>query len=269
MVFNAPIVSRNRKEKGLKMQLPKVDSPRVVHFDAIHHTNLLNGVKVNVGKAAEDGWEVIHTDSEDRYHIQTICRRIADDFFAHKEEEEYVPCDFQMRPILSIELDSDFRAHALHEFASKKVFEQEPPLHAPRHELVGSLTNRLVEAFESSGMREGHYRLNLEGMREIRSEVFGGGRRVEERKSSPSRRDLHPARVILDRSPRASRHRVEDPECCCSPTVVASAGLLSGLFVVVALFCKMFSDENEKGQRLSRVDKLGLNAQMNSRGTIY
>ena len=252
------------------MLATKVESPRVVHYDAIHHTNLLNGVKVNVGRAAERGWEVIHTESDDRYHIQTICRRIADEFFTHKEVEEYVPCDFQMRPILSIELDRDFKAHALREFASKKVVEQLPPLHAPRDELVGNLADRLIEAFEESGMgaEQNLCRLNLKKMREIRDEVLGGKGRVEERKSSPPRRERHQAHVISDGSLRANR-RVDDPECCCSPTVVAGAGLLSGLFVIVALFSKMFSDENEKGPRVTRVDKLTLNTQMNSRGTIY
>ena len=271
MVFNAPIVSRNRKGKGLKMLATKVESPRVVHYDAIHHTNLLNGVKVNVGRAAERGWEVIHTESKDHYHIQTICRRIADEFFTHKEVEEFVPRDFQMRPILSIQLDREFRQHALLEFTSKNVVEQLPPLHDPRNELVGTLTDRLVEAFEKSGM-ESEYdfcSLDLKRMREIRDEVLGGKGRVEERKSSPPRRERPQAHVISDGSLRANRHPVDDPECCCSPTVVAGAGLLSGLFVIVALFSKMFSDENEKGQRVTRVDKFTLNTQMNSRGTIY
>ncbi len=247
----------------------QVESPRVVHYDAIHHTNLLNGVKVNVGKSVEDGWEVINTQNEDRYHIQTICRRIAEEFFQNKGVAKYMPCDFQMRPILSIELDNDFRMHALCEFAAKKIVEQLPPLHAPRDELVGSLTNRLVEAFESSGMESRHCKLSLGKMREIRDEVLGGKGRVEERKSSPPRRERPQARVISDGSLRANRHRVDDPECCCSPTVVAGAGLLSGLFVIVALFSKMFSDENEKGPRVTRVDKFTLNTQMNSRGTIY
>ena len=79
----------------------------------------------------------------------------------------------------------------------------------------------------------------------------------------------HQGHVIAGELLRASRHRVDDPECCCSPTVVAGAGLLSGLFVIVALFSKMFSDENEKGQIVTRVDKFTLNTQMNSRGTIY
>lgn len=251
------------------MLATKVESSCVVHYDAIHHTNLLNGVKVNVGKPVEDSWEMINVESEDRYHIQTICRRIADEFFKNKEVEEYIPCDFQMRPILSIESDSEFRRHALYEFAAKKVVEQLPPLHTPGDELVSSLTNRLVEAFESSGMESGHSRLSLGKMREIRDAVFAGGRRGEERKSSPPRRENHQGHVIAGELLRASRHRVDDPECCCSPTVVAGAGLLSGLFVIVALFSKMFSDENEKGQRVTRVDKFTLNTQMNSRGTIY
>jgi len=249
------------------MQSTKADSPRVVHFDAIHHTNLLNGVKVNVGKLAEDSWEVIHTKTDDRYHIRTICRRIADEFFMHKGEEDYVPFDFQMRPILSIELDTDFRTHALYEFAAKKVAEQEPPLLAPRDELVGSLTDRLIEAFESSGMEAvSQCSLDLSRMRDIRDQVFSGGKRGEERKSSPPR-TVYP--IVYDRSFQAGRRREEDSERCCSPTVIAGAGVLSGFFVLVALVSKLFSDDNEKGQRVTRVDKFALSSQMNSRGTIY
>lgn len=267
MVFNAPIVLRNRKEKGLKMQSAKAESPRIVHYDAIHRTNLLNGVKVNVGKAAEDGWEVIHTKNEDRYHVRTICRRIADEFFMHKGEEDYVPCDFQMRHILSIELDRDFKTHALYEFSEKSVVEQLPPLFAPKSELVGSLTDRLIEAFESSGMAEfAHCSLDLAKMREIRDQVFSGEKRGEEQKSRTPTRTIHP--IARDRALQAGRRHEDDSGRCCSPTVIAGAGMLSGFFVLVALFSKMFSDE-EKGQRVTRVDKLGLNTQMNSRGTIY
>ena len=259
------------------MLATKVESPRVVHYDAIHHTNLLNGVKVNVGKSVEDSWEVIDTENEDRYHIQTICRQIADEFFKNRGVEEYIPCDFQARPILSIESDSEFRRHALIEFEAKTVVEQLPNLHAPRDELVGTLTSRLVEAFEKSGM-ESEYnfcRLDLGKMREIRDEVFGGDRRDEERKSSLSnrRRSVVPrasqVHVRSNVSQAARRRSVDDPECCCSPTVVAGAGLLSGFFVMVALFSKMFADESEQGQRVSRVDKFTLSTQVNSRGTIY
>jgi hypothetical protein len=262
--------------KGVKMLATKAGSPRVVHYDAIHHTNLLNGVKVNIGRSIEDSWEVIDTESEDRYHVQTICRQIAEEFFKNRGEEEYIPCDFQARPILSIELDSEFRRHALIEFASKTVVEQLPDLHAPRDELVGTLTNRLVEAFETSGMESEPCRLDLRRMREIRDEVFDREHRVEERKSSLSgrRRSVVPrasqVHVRSNASLQSARHRSdEDTECCCSPTVVAGVGLLSGLFVVVALFSKMFTDENDQGQRLNRVDKFALNTQVNSRGTIY
>ncbi|WP_316356319.1 hypothetical protein [Candidatus Neptunichlamydia sp. REUL1] len=258
------------------MLATKVESRDIVHHDAIHYTNLLNGVKVNVGKSVEDGWEVIDTESEDRYHIQTICRQIADEFFKNRGVEEYIPYDFQARPILSIESDSEFRRHALIEFAEKTVVEELPDLYAPRDELLGTLTSRLVEVFETSGMESGYCRLDLGKMREIRDEVFGGERRVKERKSIALRRDHHviPLGSQVHARSNASlqgarRRSVDDPESCFSPTVVAGAGLLSGFFVVAALFNKMFADEKEQGQRVSRVDKFTLNTQVNSRGTIY
>ena len=56
------------------MHLAKSESPRVVHLNAIHYTNLLSGVRVN-----HTNWMI--AESENRHHIQTICRQIAEEFF--------------------------------------------------------------------------------------------------------------------------------------------------------------------------------------------
>lgn len=51
--------------------------------------------------------------------------------------------------------------------------------------------------------------------------------------------------------------------------VVTGAEILSGLFVIVTVFSKMFLDENKKVKRVTRVGKFRLSDKVNSRGTIY
>ncbi len=244
----------------------QVESSYVSHYDAIHHTNLLHGVKVNVGKLTESGWKTIDIDKENEtyYHIRTICQKIAEEFFKNKKAKDFIPCDFQSRPILGIQLDGDFKKNALIEFASRQAAEEEeePPLSPSSDALVKTLTAKLIEAFEKSGMNDECCKLSLARMQEIRDEVFDKKERAKKMKPISFRRDYNVA-------PLASNRASDNPEGCCSPTVVATAGLLSGLFVVVSLFDKMFSNKNERGQRVTRVNNFGLNTQVNSRGTIY
>jgi len=54
------------------MLATKVESPRVVHHDAIHHTNLLNRVKVNVVKSVEGGGEGINTENEKGQRVSRV-----------------------------------------------------------------------------------------------------------------------------------------------------------------------------------------------------
>jgi len=88
MVFNAPIVPRNPEEKGLKVQSTKAGSPLVVHYDAIYHAYLQNGVRSNIGRATEDSWVVVRAENDDRYHIRTICRQVAYEFLGGKRRVE-------------------------------------------------------------------------------------------------------------------------------------------------------------------------------------
>lgn len=180
------------KKTDLKMDIIK--SPRVVHFDAIHHTNLLNGVRVNYGSGMGE-------ESDDRYHIQTICRQIAEEFFLNRESQDFVPCDFQRRPIQSIEVDLTFRDHALSEFLSRGIVEELPEVFPPRDALVGTLTDRLVEAFEESAMtsEQGFGILKLTQIREIRDDVLFRGSR-EEQRTSP-----HPRAHRIDGQHRPNR----------------------------------------------------------------
>ena len=285
------------------MQLVKAESPRIMLYDAIHETPLLNGVMVNVGKPDEDGWEVVNTENDDRYHIRTICRHIADEFFNHKDELDYVLVDFQMRPIFGIELDPDFKALALRE----NVVEEQPPLSVLKDKLVGTLTERLIVAYESSGINSGHFKLGLVKMQEIRNKVFDEERRIEEQKSSSPRRSFSESphltshftsrvsifsisssidvlsisgvsSILFQEDPLSRSRSIPGPsrrqnegnqEDCCDPTTVAGAGLLSGLFVLVALVSSMFSDEKPKDQRVSRVDASVLRNQMKRGGKIY
>lgn len=227
-------------------------SPRgVVHFDAIHHTNLIYGVKVNVGrKEEESGWVVVENENEDRFHIQTICRRIADEFFAHKEDVSYIPMDFANRPVLSIVTDKEFMTHALLEFEginkkraeegilleSARIQEQVPPVLTTQlspHDEVNTLTLRLVEAFQESSTEseDGLGKLELARMRAIRDDVF---KKAEEKKSKFETPRKHTA---IDKGNPLIGNDGDD-SCGCEPKWIA----ISGAFAIGLLLLNLFRE---------------------------
>lgn len=246
-------------------------SPReIVHFDAIHHTNLIYGVKVNVGRQeAEKDWVVVPNENEDRFHIQTICRRIADEFFAHKEDASYTPRDFANRPIHSIVTDREFMTHALLEFdginrkraeegvllESARIQEQVPPVLTTQlssHDVVNTLTLRLVEAFQESSTEsaDGLGKLELARMKAIRDDVFKKAEKEKKSKFESSRK--HTAITIDNGNPL--RGKDEDDSCGCEPKWIA----ISGAFAIGLLLLNLFREPERDRcdeQKVSHIDE--------------
>ena len=229
-------------------------SPRgVVHYDAIHHTNLMQGVKVNPGQHKEEGWEIIQTDNPDRYHICTICHQIAKSFFENRGEVDHIPLGFKREYILSIQSDGEFRQHAVIEFEHLKVQEEAPEFARSHHEEVNVLKDRLVAAFQESAIQTGNGRLEVAQMREIRNAVFSEFGRAE--------RGRAPRGAPRQERPRQYNEPEFDERNGCGAGSIAFAAIVSiGLF-----FFGAFSDMNkphreDKEQRTTGVRKSDLSS---------